>query len=76
MALQDVYNKVDSAAAATGAKITEVKKLVDDIQGATGEELQKLQAKLQQAQQDLEMRKQIEEKLLKITELINKFPQV
>ena len=61
----------------TGAILDEMKQLAKDAQAGniTSQKLQQIQIKLADLQRDLETMKQLEEKMAKAMENMNKFPQ-
>lgn len=73
---QDMFDKQIALNAKTGNILSEMKKLADQAQGTnSSEELQKIQIKLADLQRDLDVMKQIEEKIAKAMEAVNKFVQ-
>lgn len=72
----DMFNSQVGLNAKTGQLLDSMKQLATDAQNAkTSEELQKIQIKLADLQRDLDVMKQIEEKIAKAMESVNKFVQ-
>lgn len=73
---QDMFNSQIGLNQKTGQLLDSMKQLATDAQNAkTSEELQKIQIKLADLQRDLDVMKQIEEKIAKAMESVNKFVQ-
>lgn len=73
---QDMFDKQVALNKKTGNILQQMKDLADQAQGTNStEELQKIQIKLADLQRDLDVMKQIEEKIAKAMEAVNKFVQ-
>lgn len=73
---QDMFDKQIALNAKTGNILGQMKSLAEQAQNTnSSEELQKIQIKLADLQRDLDVMKQIEEKIAKAMESINKFVQ-
>ena len=73
---QDMFDKQVALNKKTGNILQQMKDLADQAQGTnSSEELQKIQIKLADLQRDLDVMKQIEEKIAKAMEAVNKFVQ-
>ena len=72
---QDLVNMQANLNERTGATITKMNNLAQTAQNKSGEELQKIQIELAALQRDLDILKQMEEKLAKAMEALSKFIQ-
>lgn len=65
---------IQTAATNLGAKMKELIAFADSLKTATQEEKQATMAKMNVAQQEYDLEKQIQEKLQKAAESLNRFP--
>lgn len=72
---QDLFNAQGNLNARTATTLGEMQRITEESVGKKGDELQQLQMQLAQLQRDLDILKQMEEKLAKAMESLSKFIQ-